>query len=234
MIDVRPASSRFSADSGWLRSNFSFSFGPYNDPDNTRFGPMRVLNDDFIAPQKGFGAHPHSDMEVVSIVLTGQLRHADNLGNIGVTSWGEVQRMTAGTGIIHTEFSASDAEELNLLQMWFMPDHRGLPPSYEITRFDPESLYGQWVPVVSNRNPSSRVAAIHQDMTIYLSRVATGESLQFETSASRRIFLFVIEGKVTINGEHVLGERDSARMAELAQLDVQAEADALVMLIDLP
>ncbi|EPZ52538.1 pirin family protein [Alicyclobacillus acidoterrestris] len=233
MIEVYPADSRFHAEHDWLRSNFSFSFGPYYNPDNTRFGPMRVLNDDFIAPQKGFGAHPHSDMEVVSIVLTGKLRHQDNLGNVGVTSWGEIQRMTAGRGIIHTEYSASTDEELNLLQMWFEPEERGLEPSYEITRFDVDALARQWTPVVST-DASDHVAKIHQDMTIYLTDLAIGETRSYETTSTRRMFLFVIDGDIQVGDETELHKRDSARITELSKLEVRATSPSRLMLIDLP
>lgn len=233
MIKVFPAEDRYSVDLGWLRSHLSFSFGAYQDPDNTAFGPMRVLNDDFIAPIKGFGAHPHSDMEIVSIVLSGKLRHEDSLGNVGVTSWGGIQRMTAGSGILHTEFNASSDEEVNLLQMWFMPEKRGLEPSYEITEFDVNSLQGQWVPVVSGQ-ASERVAKIHQDVSIYLRRMDSGETASFESGdKDRRIFLFVIEGQVTLNGCS-LKSRDSARVEGERSFEITAEDNSLIMLIDMP
>lgn len=233
MITVFPSEARYSVDLGWLRSNLSFSFGAYQDPESAAFGPMRVLNDDFVAPKKGFGAHPHSDMEIVSIVLSGKLRHEDSSGNVGVTSWGGIQRMTAGTGILHTEFNASGEEELNLLQMWFMPEKRGLEPSYEITDFDVNSLQGQWVPVVSSRG-SEGVAKIHQDLTIYLRRMDNGQTASFETGGKeRRIFLFVIEGRVTLNG-FSLKSRDSVRVEGERSLDLAAEDNSLIMLIDMP
>jgi quercetin 2,3-dioxygenase len=233
MIAVFPAESRYSAKSDWLQSSFSFSFGPYYDPQNTSFGPMRVLNDDYVAPGRGFGAHPHSDMEVVSIVLQGKLKHQDNLGNVGVTSWGAIQRMTAGTGIVHTEFNASTDETLNLLQMWFMPEQKGLEPSYEITNFDVDSLNGQLVPVVS-KQPSEHVAKIHQDLTIYLTALEPGQSVDFDTNVNRKVFLFVIEGKLTVNKNTELGTRDSARVTEESHLKLTASTNTRLMLIDLP
>lgn len=243
MIVKYPADSRFHAENDWVRSAFSFSFGPYNDIDNSSFGPMRVLNDDYVKARQGFGAHPHSDMEVVSIVLSGQMRHEDNLGNVGITSWGEVQRMTAGNGIIHTEFNASEFEELNLLQMWFMPSKRGLQPSYEITRFDPNSLNGQWLPVVA-QHPAKDVAEIHQDMTIYLSELAPLQTLTFSTVPERRVLLFVISGEISVldgdtlenakSGPSLLGARDSARITQMNQLRVMAVQNSRMILIDLP
>lgn len=141
--------------------------------------------------------------------------------------------MTAGTGILHTEFNASGEEELNLLQMWFMPEKRGLEPSYEITDFDVNSLQGQWVPVVSSRG-SEGVAKIHQDLTIYLRRMDNGQTASFETGGKeRRIFLFVIEGRVTLNG-FSLKSRDSVRVEGERSLDLAAEDNSLIMLIDMP
>jgi quercetin 2,3-dioxygenase len=233
LISLYPASSRFSAEQDWLKSNFSFSFGPYHDKENTSFGPMRVLNDDYVAAGRGFGAHPHSDMEVVSIVLSGKMRHQDNLGNDATTSFGEVQRMSAGTGIIHTEFNASETDELNLLQMWFMPSERGLPPSYETTTFDVDAVRGQWVPVAGQQT-AAHVAKIHQDMTIYLSRLDDGQEISFSTQPSRRVFLFVIEGEVRVNEQDTLADRDSARITGESELTIKAVNHTLLMLIDLP
>lgn len=233
MITVFPASSRYSAEQDWLKSNFSFAFGPYVDENNTQFGPMRVLNDDYVAPGRGFGAHPHSDMEVVSIVLKGQMRHQDNLGNDATTSFGEVQRMSAGRGIIHTEFNASTTEELNLLQMWFMPGERGLEPSYETTSFDLDAAVGTWVPVAGTE-ASEHVAKIHQDMTIYLSQLQNGQRLAFTQASERRVFLFVIEGKIELGDGTILGTRDSARISGETSVHLSAQEPALVMLVDLP
>ena len=125
MIRVFPADSRYQADHGWLRSSFSFSFADYYDPHNMSFGVIRVCNDDEIAPGRGFGPHPHSEMEIVTVVLDGSVMHKDNLGNTQMTSAGEVQRMTAGTGIVHAEYNASETEPLSLLQLWFMPQFGG-------------------------------------------------------------------------------------------------------------
>jgi redox-sensitive bicupin YhaK (pirin superfamily) len=176
-------------------------------------------------------AHPHSDMEIVSIVLQGKLKHQDNLGNIGITSWGKIQRMTAGSGIIHTEFDASADETLNLLQMWFMPERKGLTPSYEITSFDVNALNGQWLPVASHQ-PSDHVAKIHQDLTIYLTRLNDGQQIAFETTKDRKMFLFVIDGQLNVN-DHSLGLQDSARITDESHLALIALAESRVMLIDL-
>ena len=136
MIQVYPAQSRYHADYGWLKTYHSFSFGDYYDPNNIQFGPMRVLNDDFVAPLRGFGAHPHQEMEIVSIVLKGHLKHEDSTGHTATTTFGGVQRMSAGTGIVHSETNPSPTEEVNFLQLWFLPEVRGLTPSYERTTFN--------------------------------------------------------------------------------------------------
>lgn len=235
MIKRYPASSRYSFDKGWLRGNYSFSFSDYEDPNNTAFGPLRVCNDDTIAPGRGFGAHPHSDMEIVSIVLSGQLRHEDSYGNVAVSTFGEVQRMSAGSGIIHTEHNASGTDEVSLLQLWFMPQAKGIQPSYEMTKFDIQQLKNQLLPVVSHQ-ASEQVAAIHQDMTIYLSKLDAGHQLNFNQAEERRVFLFVIEGEVTVNNDTVLQARDSARITSITDLQMASSetTSSLFMLIDLP
>ncbi|MBD2868222.1 pirin family protein [Paenibacillus arenilitoris] len=232
MINVFPAAERHSADLGWLRSFPSYSFGDYYDPNRTGFGVMRVCNDDYLAPGRGFGAHPHSDMEIVSIVLNGRIRHEDSLGNNVVSSFGEVQRMSAGSGVIHTEFNASDEEELRLLQLWFMPKERGTAPSYEASSFDVGKLHNVLLPVVSAQ-ASERVAWIGQDLTIYLSRLGQGERIVHVTDPDRKLFLFAIEGSLRANGVS-LGEGDTAQIERSGELELVAGPDAFLMLVDMP
>ncbi|MBB6634094.1 pirin family protein [Cohnella thailandensis] len=233
MIKVHPGESRFKVDTGWLVSRPSFQFGAYSDPGNSGFGVLRVFNDDFVAPGKGFGAHPHSDMEIVSIILKGEIRHEDNLGNIEITKAGEVQRISAGSGVIHAEYNPSGTEELNFLQMWFMPRERGTTPSYETSRYDPSKLINALHPVVTPTGAED-AASIQQDMTIYLGRLEAGRELEFRQEPGRRIYLFAIEGELTANGVR-LGERDSARIAEVSELKLAAPGGpAFVLLIDLP
>lgn len=234
MIQVHKAEDRHKTDLGWLVSLPSFQFGEYVDPSNSGFGVLRVFNDDFVAPGKGFGAHPHSDMEIVSVILKGTIRHEDNLGNIELTTVGEVQRITAGSGVIHAEYNPSQTEELNLLQIWFMPSERGLAPSYETGRYELTKLQGALVPVVTPEG-SSGTASIHQDVTIYLGKLEAGQQLDYRQPEGRRMHLFVIEGGLSVNGT-ALNERDEARITDTAELTlaVAAEAPAFVMLIDLP
>lgn len=232
MINVFPAAERHSADLGWLRSQPSFSFGAYYDPNRTGFSVMRVCNDDYLAPGKGFGAHPHSDMEIVSIVLNGLIRHEDNLGNSVVSSFGEVQRMSAGTGVIHTEFNASEEEELRLLQLWFMPKERGVAPSYEASRFDPAKLHNALLPIVSDQ-ALEQTASIGQNMTIYLSKLEQGKQLDYAGEPGRKQFLYIIEGELQVHGE-TLAAGDTAQIEAAGELALAAKEPAFFMLIDLP
>lgn len=232
MIQIYPATSRYSSDHGWLQSNFSFSFGDYYDPENTEFGPLCVFNDDTVAAHRGFGAHPHREMEIVSIVLRGQLQHEDSTGHKAVTSFGGIQRMTAGTGIIHSEVNPGD-EAVELLQIWFTPNQRQLPPSYETTSYDPAQMKNRLLPIVSDAS-GPNVAHIHQNLTMYLSELDAGQKIPFQQAAGRRIYVFVIEGTLSLNESQVLNRRDAARITDVTDLAMHTEQGATLLLIDLP
>lgn len=234
MIRIFPAESRYSTDHGWLQSNFSFSFAEYYDPNNLHFGPLRVFNDDVVHPGTGFGAHPHKEMEIVSVVLKGQLKHQDNSGGSEVIKPGEIQRMSAGTGIVHSEMNPSDSEEVNFLQLWFLPGEHGLQPSYEQKAYDQSKLKNQLLPVVSNNPLADHVVHIHQDLTMYLSELDADQSLTFEQPEGRLIYLFVMEGSLQLNGEAVLNRRGAARISDQPTLSIKALDNASFMLIDLP
>jgi redox-sensitive bicupin YhaK (pirin superfamily) len=232
MINIYPASSRYSADHGWLKSNFSFSFADFYDPQNTQFGPLRVFNDDTVQGGRGFGAHPHREMEIVSVVLKGQLKHEDSTGHSAVTTYGEVQRMSAGTGIIHSEINPGE-EDVELLQLWFTPNESGLAPSYETTKFDINRMKNSLLSVVSQES-GEQIAHIHQDMTIYMSELEPERTIEFSQKSGRRIYVFVIEGDLTLNGKTKLGKRDAARIEQTTDLKIHSESGAVYMLIDLP
>lgn len=234
MITIQRAGERYSADNGWLKSNFSFSFADYYDPNNSQFGALRVLNDDWIAASEGFGMHPHREMEIVTLVLDGQIEHKDSLGNRAVTTWGGVQRMSAGTGVFHSEYNSSEDEPLELLQMWFLPAERGLEPSYETTEFDKDNLTDQLVPIASTNAVEGKVAHINQDMSIYLTELSADKLLSFNQPSGRRMFLFVLEGDVNVNGVEKLERRDAAKLEDVAELTLLSKAGARVLLIDLP
>ncbi|KHF29666.1 pirin family protein [Anoxybacillus sp.] len=234
MIHVYPGHERFQSNHGWLQSYFSFSFAEYFDRNNMHFGPLRVFNDDIIAPQRGFGAHPHQEMEIVTVVLKGQLEHRDNLGNHRIISFGEVQRMTAGTGIVHSEMNPSATEEVNLLQLWFLPEARGLTPSYEQVSYDIQKMKNRLLPIVSKTQAGNEVAYIHQDITMYLSDLENNQHITFHQQEGRRIYLFVIEGELVLNDDTMLQRRDAARITDITTLHITAKADSQFMLIDLP
>jgi redox-sensitive bicupin YhaK (pirin superfamily) len=232
MINIYPAEQRFSVDMGWVKSSASFSFGAYYDPNNTQFGVMRVCNDDEISAARGFGPHPHSDMEVVTVVLEGQIKHEDNLGNSIVTPAGGIQRMSAGTGIVHAEYNGSETETLRSLQLWFMPKERGLLPSFETSTYNPDQMRNRLLPVVTPEG-SEQAAKVHQDLTLYLSKMDQGESISFLQEQGRRIYVFVLAGELKVN-EVVLKRRDTARIEAVANLEITANEAAYFMLIDLP
>ncbi len=235
MIEVFKADSRYKADHGWLKSHFSFSFADYYDPNNIGFGPLRVLNDDSVQAGRGFGMHPHKDMEIVSIVLDGQLQHRDSYGHTATTTYGGIQRMSAGTGIMHSEMNPSETDTVSFLQIWFMPQERGIEPSYEQTEFPIAKLKNHLLPVVSQAgHKAGEIAYIHQDLTLYLSELEASQSLSFTQPEGRRMFLFVIEGEVLVNHDVALASRDSARITETATLNLQTTSGARLMLIDLP
>lgn len=235
MITKYPATSRYSTNHGWLQSNFSFSFAEYFDRNNMNFGPLRVFNDDFVQPLTGFGSHPHREMEIVSIILKGSLQHEDSMGNKEIIRAGEIQRMSAGTGIIHSEMNPSDTEEVNFLQLWFEPNQVKLTPSYEQTSYDLQAHSNQLVPIVSNKTYDGfTTAIIHQDMTLYLSILEQRQNLIFAQDEGRRIYVFVIEGELTFNGETLLEKRDAARITDVRNLHLSTNTGAQFMLIDLP
>jgi redox-sensitive bicupin YhaK (pirin superfamily) len=232
MIQVHSAASRYSADHGWLKSNFSFSFGDYYDPNNTRFGPLRVFNDDTVQAGRGFGAHPHREMEIVSVVLKGELKHEDSTGHSAVTSYGEVQRMSAGTGIIHSEVNPG-VEDVELMQIWFTPNESGIAPSYETTKFDTGLMKNALLPIVSHQS-GEHISLIHQDLTMYMSELESGHAIEFTQEPGRRIYVFVIEGALTLNGDTGLNRRDAARIEQTPDLKIESAAGAQFLLIDLP
>ncbi|UFJ39319.1 pirin family protein [Brevibacillus humidisoli] len=232
MIQIIPSDQRFLTDHGWLKSRFSFSFAEYYDPNNLQFGPLRVFNDDVIQPGTGFGMHPHRDMEIMTYVIEGVLEHKDSIGNTGIIRPGEVQRMTAGNGIYHSEYNPSEDTPLHLLQIWFLPNQKGLTPSWEQKEFTKEQQTNCLFPVVSGR-PNGEALSIHQDLTVYLSRLEAGRELTHQQEEGRKIYLFVISGDLQLDGEHQLSTGDSARIDERSQLHLATTAGAEFMLMDL-
>ncbi|ODA66809.1 Quercetin 2,3-dioxygenase [Methyloligella halotolerans] len=202
MLTLRRAEERGRAQFGWLDSRHSFSFGQYYDPKHMGFGPLRVINEDRVAPGGGFPAHPHSDMEIVTYVLSGALAHEDSLGTGSRIQAGDVQRMSAGTGIRHSEFNASDTDPVHFLQIWIMPERDGLEPGYEQKRFSDEEKRGRWS-LVGSRDGRDGSLTIRQDVDLYASLLAEGESLSRNLAEGRRGWLQLARGTVQVNGEQL-------------------------------
>ena len=232
MIKVVKSDERYHADIGWLSTYWHFSFDHYYDPANVNWGALRVFNDDVIQPGQGFGFHPHRDMEIITHVLEGELEHRDNLGNRGFIRPGEVQVMSAGTGIVHSEYNASQEKPLHLLQLWILPRNKGLKPRWEQRQFSPAERAGKLLPVVSPGELPGTLA-IDQDAAIYLSALRAGEEVVRESRPARLAYLFVIAGGVNLNGAR-LEAGDQARIADEPDLRLQATGDAELILLDLP
>jgi len=233
MITTIPSDRRYFGDFGWLKTRWHFSFGEYYDPANTNWGSLRVFNDDIVEGGGKFDMHPHRDMEIITYMIDGELRHEDSLGNGDVLRPGEVQVMSAGKGILHSEGNNSPTVPLRLLQIWIEPRTRGAKPRWEQKPFKREQRMNQWFPAVSSGNVPGTVA-IDQDATIYVSSLQGGKTLTHEPAGTNRhAYLFVINGKVTLNGKALSGG-DQARIVSEPVLNVSADQDSELILIDLP
>ncbi len=231
MITLRPATERGHADHGWLNSWHSFSFAEYQDPAHTRFGKLRVLNDDTVAPRGGFAPHPHRDMEIISYVLSGGLQHKDSMGNGSVIRRGDVQRMTAGTGVVHSEFNASDNEPTHFLQIWIFPERSGLEPGYEQITV-PDSDKRGHLQVIAARQGNERVVTVHQDVTISAGLFDGSETETRTLQRDRLYYLHVAQGRITVNGQ-ALQAGDALKFVEEDQLRLEQGQNAEVLLFDL-
>jgi quercetin 2,3-dioxygenase len=231
MIAIRDAAARGHADYGWLDTYHTFSFDSYRDLQYMGFRSLRVMNEDVVQPGQGFGEHPHRDMEIVTYVLQGALAHKDSMGNGEVLRAGEFQRMSAGTGITHSEFNPSDDEPVHLYQIWLFPSRKGIEPSYEQRRFAEEERRNRLQLVVSPDGPEGSLL-IHQDARIYLSTIDDGKETSHNLADGRHAWLQVLRGAVSLNG-HSLKTSDGAAVSEERLLTIQAKGVAEVMLFDL-
>ncbi|GAA4433880.1 pirin family protein [Bremerella cremea] len=231
MIQVRKAADRGHANHGWLDTYHTFSFASYQDRKHVHFRSLRVMNEDRVAPGGGFGTHPHNDMEIVTYVLEGALEHKDSMGNGEVLRPGEFQRMSAGTGITHSEFNPSSDEPVHLYQIWLFPDQKGLTPSYEQKRFPDEELQNK-LRVVASPDAEQGALAIHQDAKIFLSKLDAGSSVEYPITESRHAWLQVLRGNVTLNGQP-LDTSDGAAVSDETVLKIEAGDSAEIMLFDL-
>jgi redox-sensitive bicupin YhaK (pirin superfamily) len=231
MITLRPSAERGHVYLGWLDSYHTFSFGNYYDPSHMGFRALRVINEDRVQPAEGFGTHPHRDMEILTYVLSGELSHKDSMGNVAAIHPNEVQRMTAGTGITHSEFNASTTEPVHLLQIWILPEAQGLTPSYEEAVFPDEMRQGQWR-LLASRSGGEAAVTIHQDVDLYATLLTAGEQRSFALRPNRHAWIQVTQGKLSLNGLS-LEAGDGAAVSNETLLDIQSHADAEVLLFDL-
>jgi redox-sensitive bicupin YhaK (pirin superfamily) len=229
MITLRKSTDRGGGNHGWLDSKFSFSFADYHDPRHMGFGPLRVINEDHIAPGSGFPTHPHRDMEILTWVLDGAVAHRDSQGNQAIVRPGELQRMTAGTGIQHSEFNPSASETLHLLQIWILPEARGLAPGYEQTAFT--DLDGK-LRLVAARDGRDGAVTIHQDAELWAARLAGEQEAAFTPKPGRVQWLQVARGAVELNGQ-TMGTGDGAAISAETTLTLRAKAPAEVLLFDM-
>ncbi len=231
-LEVIRAKDLYHMEDEMLSTYWHFSFDHYRDPDRMGYGHLRVFNDDTVKPGGGWGMHPHRDMEIITYVVEGQIEHRDSSGGGGVVKAGEVQRMSAGTGIMHSESNPSREEALRLLQIWIIPDRRGYAPTYETKHFTKADQQGKLLPVVSGR-PMKGVGRIHQDATIYVGGLGGGTEVSHDLKGDRLGYFFTVKGDVNLEGKH-LGELDVAHVPGGMKLHLSTPNRAEVMLVDLP
>jgi hypothetical protein len=230
---IHKANSRGYFDYGWLKTNHTFSFSSYYDPERVNFGMLRVLNDDIIAPAQGFGTHPHNDMEIVSIPLMGGLAHKDNTGSEGVIFPNEVQVMSAGTGILHSEYNHSKVKEANFLQLWIFPDKKGHKPRYDQKSFNPEERKNKFLTIISPDKSNGNLW-LNQDAYISMTDIEKNKSLNYKLNTKGNgIYIFLIEGKISL-GEETLSKRDGIGIWETDAISLSANENSRVLLIEIP
>ena len=231
MVEVRRGGDRGRADHGWLNSFHSFSFAEYYDPDHMGFGALRVINEDRVQPAKGFGTHGHRDMEIVSYVLEGALEHKDNMGNGSVIRPGDVQRMSAGTGVTHSEYNPSPSEQVHFLQIWIEPRVRGIRPGYEERQFDEASKRGR-LRLIASPDGREGSVTIHQDAMLFAGLFDGDESALHRLSPGRRAYVHLARGEAQVNGQ-LLRAGDAVKVAGEPEIRIEHGAGAEVLLFDL-
>ena len=232
LTEIRRARERGHARHGWLDSFHSFSFAEYYDPAHMGFGPLRVINEDRVQPGRGFGTHSHRDMEIISYVLEGALAHRDSMGNGSVIRPGDVQRMSAGTGVSHSEYNASDREPVHFLQIWIEPDARGIEPGYEEKKFDEASKRGR-LRLIASRDGRDGAVTIHQDAQVFASRLEASDAVAHALAPGRRAYVHVIRGEARVNGGKLSGG-DALKIRGEGEVRIDEARAADILLFDLP
>ncbi|MDE1763818.1 MAG: pirin family protein [Thaumarchaeota archaeon] len=234
MIQKISAGEHHKSETDWLSTYYHFSFADYFDPKKMNYGPLRVFNDDTIQPASGFGFHPHRDMEIVTYVIEGELEHHDSFGNNGIIGPGEIQVMTAGSGIMHSEYNHSKKKPLKLLQMWVVPDKKELEPSWQQKKYTKEQQLDTLLQVVSPLGSEKNGAlTIHQNASFYVSSLTPGAEVLHDIQTGRKAYAFVIEGEISLNGIK-MQTRDAARIEGEQKLSIRSEKQTEMILIDLP
>ncbi|WP_430817133.1 pirin family protein [Carboxylicivirga sp. RSCT41] len=227
------AESRGKADYGWLKANYSFSFANYYNPERTHFGVLRVLNDDVIAPSTGFDTHPHDNMEIITIPLSGRLMHKDSMGHTSFIENGEVQVMSAGKGIFHSEYNGSDSDELNLFQVWLFPNKKNVEPRYQQISLSTVEKRNELYQVLSP-NDNDEGVWIHQDAWFSMAKADAGwETIYKSKKAGNGIYLMVIEGELEV-ADTLLNKRDAIAISDFSELKLKAISDAYILIMDVP
>ncbi len=232
MLELRRSAQRGYADHGWLKSFHSFSFADYHDPERMGFGPLRVINEDRVAPGAGFGTHGHRDMEIISYVLDGALAHRDSMGNGSVIRPGDVQRMSAGRGVRHSEFNDDKSGTTHFLQIWIEPDVRDIEPGYEERRFESADKRGRLV-LIASPDARDRSLKIHQDAYVYAGLFDGSEAAKLDLGQGRRVYVHVARGRISVNGQE-LSAGDAAMLSDERSVHLGSGAGAEVLVFDLP
>ena len=232
MTEIRRSNERGYADHGWLKSFHSFSFANYFDPEHVEYGPLRVINEDRVAPGQGFGTHGHRDMEIISYVLSGELAHKDSMGNGSTIRPGDVQRMSAGSGVMHSEFNPSKDNPVHFLQIWIQPDQQRIEPSYEEKRFSNEEKRGR-LRVIASPDRADGSVLIHQDARVYAGLFDGAEDAQLPVKSGRRLYVHVARGSITANDTKLMAG-DALKLSDAAKLTLNGAQDAEVIVFDLP
>ena len=232
MIEIRKSAERGYADHGWLKSFHSFSFADYYDPQYVQFGPLRVINEDRVAPGMGFGTHAHRDMEIISYVLEGELAHKDSMGNGSVIRPGDVQRMSAGTGVRHSEYNHAAHDTTHFLQIWIMPAQNGIEPGYEEKHFEAADKRGK-LRLVASQDGADGSVVVHQDVRLYAGLFDGEEAATLALAPGRRAYVYVARGRVLINGT-ALEAGDAARLESVGEVALSGGDEAEVLVFDLP